>query len=511
MKTKISDVSLRLLTEDMREATTELANHTDLSATSELDCARIGEQVREWIALNNSSETTRYTYAIFFEGKIVGCCSLKWRSDSPPGQVELSYWVGKDFQGRGIGKSAAANLVELAFSVYKARSISAHYLKNSNPASGKILGHLGFAPDPSRDDRPAQMPYDTSDAWTFRILRRRKWSRWFLFTIANLTILATVVALLSYIVPYALGILWIDAVEALRFTMYSLALVSACGLLWLKNWARLLMIGVVSIQLLSISSSFYFMRHLGIDTFGYVLIACILLFYTALIATLIAARNATLRPRQPASRFWRVAGLAAAGFGTFAFSISFLDTNSTRLADLPEVKSDATVQLTQYKQWKLEKIPTSTLLGGNIHTPAKNLGTLSVTPENGMFKIAGIPELNSFDVRLDPTRNALLVGDVLFIGEPFDIKRFLWRDLPAKGISFSNEGSPVSGKIIIGTISDGTTYILLNLEMYFRAVEALYKATPPEAKLTAPESEPYRPLFSKPQSGILAPQKAHKA
>jgi hypothetical protein len=69
----------------MREEVTTLASHPDLSATSELDYARIAEQVREWIELNNSSEKIRHTYAIFRAGKIVGCCSLKWRPDSSPG------------------------------------------------------------------------------------------------------------------------------------------------------------------------------------------------------------------------------------------------------------------------------------------------------------------------------------------------------------------------------------------------------------------------------------------
>jgi hypothetical protein len=351
-------------------------------------------------------------------------------------------------------------------------------LKKGNPASGRILDQLGFVPDSSRDDLSAQAPYDTSDAWTFRILRRRKWLRWFLFAIANLTILNAVAEVLSYIVPSALGILGMDEMEMLRLTLHSCALIAACGLLWLKNWARLLMLGVVIVQLLSISLIFYFMRNSGIDTFGYIAITIILLIYGALITLLVKASKATLRPRYPATRFWRVAGLISASLSALVFCASFLNFDSDRLEDLPKVKSDATTQLTQTKEWKLEKIRTSALLGGNIRRAVKPPRTLTITPEGDMFKISGIPEFKTFDVKLDPSRDALLVGDMLFIGEPFNTQRFMWRDLPARGIEFSTEGSPVSGEITIGTVSDGTTYILLKLEMYFRTVEALYRATP---------------------------------
>ena len=63
------------------------------------------------------------------------------------------YWLGKDFQGRGLGREAASLLIELAGEVF---DIERHYAKvfDHNLVSQKLLRKLGFQPVPLKGAAP---------------------------------------------------------------------------------------------------------------------------------------------------------------------------------------------------------------------------------------------------------------------------------------------------------------------------------------------------------------------
>ena len=80
-------------------------------------------------------------YLIEEEGKTVGTCAFK----SPPvdGKVEIAYFTFPEFERRGIGRLAAAKLVELALRTDPSLQVVAQTLPHEN-ASTSILRSLGF-------------------------------------------------------------------------------------------------------------------------------------------------------------------------------------------------------------------------------------------------------------------------------------------------------------------------------------------------------------------------------
>ena len=62
------------------------------------------------------------------------------------GRFELGYWLGKPFWQAGFASEAARRVVLFAFKSLKAETLWAGWYFD-NPASGRVLEKLGFAPD----------------------------------------------------------------------------------------------------------------------------------------------------------------------------------------------------------------------------------------------------------------------------------------------------------------------------------------------------------------------------
>ena len=73
---------------------------------------------------------------------LVGMVSLRG-IDREHEEVELSFWVGRPFWGRGYATAAAGAAVDRAFGLLGLNRIVAHHMVR-NPASGRVLARLGF-------------------------------------------------------------------------------------------------------------------------------------------------------------------------------------------------------------------------------------------------------------------------------------------------------------------------------------------------------------------------------
>mgnify|MGYP001124676596 CR=1 FL=1 len=73
--------------------------------------------------------------------RLVGACGLGRR---PSGAVELGYWIARAHWGRGVATEACSALVEIARTLRLPSLEASHFL--DNPASGRVLEKLGFAP-----------------------------------------------------------------------------------------------------------------------------------------------------------------------------------------------------------------------------------------------------------------------------------------------------------------------------------------------------------------------------
>src|SRR5262245_3385876 len=72
---------------------------------------------------------------------LVGSCGLARRTS---GAVELGYWIGRSFWGRGYATEACSALIDMARMLGLASLEGSHF--PDNPASGRVLEKLGFEP-----------------------------------------------------------------------------------------------------------------------------------------------------------------------------------------------------------------------------------------------------------------------------------------------------------------------------------------------------------------------------
>jgi RimJ/RimL family protein N-acetyltransferase len=73
--------------------------------------------------------------------ELVGACGLGRR---PSGAVELGYWIARAHWGKGFATEAGQQLLEIARTLGFTQLEGSHFL--DNPASGRVLEKLGFAP-----------------------------------------------------------------------------------------------------------------------------------------------------------------------------------------------------------------------------------------------------------------------------------------------------------------------------------------------------------------------------
>jgi len=71
--------------------------------------------------------------------RLVGSCGLARRAS---GAVELGYWTGRPFWGRGLATEACTALIAIARSL-RLKQLEASYFTD-NPASARVLEKLGF-------------------------------------------------------------------------------------------------------------------------------------------------------------------------------------------------------------------------------------------------------------------------------------------------------------------------------------------------------------------------------
>jgi RimJ/RimL family protein N-acetyltransferase len=81
----------------------------------------------------------RYALALADSGDFIGCAGLEWRESG----LELGYWIGEPFQGRGYATEAAHALVDLAFRATGIEQLHAS-CRVINPASRRVIQKCGF-------------------------------------------------------------------------------------------------------------------------------------------------------------------------------------------------------------------------------------------------------------------------------------------------------------------------------------------------------------------------------
>jgi RimJ/RimL family protein N-acetyltransferase len=104
----------------------------------------------EWF-LSQPHPPLRPTFLIFLRDRAELVGGIGLHGEVTP---ELGYWIARKHQGRGIATEAGQAVVALADqSLRLSRLVASHAL--DNPASGRVLGKLGFQPTGRVDTLPS--------------------------------------------------------------------------------------------------------------------------------------------------------------------------------------------------------------------------------------------------------------------------------------------------------------------------------------------------------------------
>ncbi len=90
---------------------------------------------------NGQNEGCIYAITVTETGRLIGMGSVENRARF--GGLEIGYWLGQAFWGKGYATEAASALVDLAFRVTETDVVLAA-CRTNNPASRKVLQKQGF-------------------------------------------------------------------------------------------------------------------------------------------------------------------------------------------------------------------------------------------------------------------------------------------------------------------------------------------------------------------------------
>ncbi len=98
------------------------------------------EDARRFVASPTDPCFPRFLIARASDAALVGCIGI----DPSEGEIELGYWIARQHWGQGYATEAGRAVIDLARMLGHERLVASHF--TDNPASGRVLRKLGFAP-----------------------------------------------------------------------------------------------------------------------------------------------------------------------------------------------------------------------------------------------------------------------------------------------------------------------------------------------------------------------------
>lgn len=105
------------------------------------------ESVEDSLNIIRTVFSKKETYAVVKDDVPIGCVGLLFHPDTNhwwgEGAVELGYWIGEEYWGRGYATEASKRIVQHAFEDLNINEIYASY-RVENAQSKRVLEKLGF-------------------------------------------------------------------------------------------------------------------------------------------------------------------------------------------------------------------------------------------------------------------------------------------------------------------------------------------------------------------------------
>jgi [ribosomal protein S5]-alanine N-acetyltransferase len=99
--------------------------------------------IRDYAALRYAEGLADpYAITVIPDPRPIGACGCFWASH-PNRTMELGYWIGEPFWGKGIAAEASRPVIDVAFREFEAERLQARVIAG-NTASSRVLEKLGF-------------------------------------------------------------------------------------------------------------------------------------------------------------------------------------------------------------------------------------------------------------------------------------------------------------------------------------------------------------------------------
>lgn len=98
------------------------------------------DDARAFVGLPIDPRRPRFLITRASDARLVGCIGI----DQREGEIELGYWIAREFWGQGYATEAALAMLEIARLCGHRALVAGHF--TDNPASGRVLEKVGFEP-----------------------------------------------------------------------------------------------------------------------------------------------------------------------------------------------------------------------------------------------------------------------------------------------------------------------------------------------------------------------------
>lgn len=292
-----------------------------------------------------------------------------------------------------------------------------------------------------------------------------------------------------YLFTLLAGIAVVEVHDVFFFAFWVLAFVGCVGLIFLKEWARRLLIGLMAGRIAWFVCAVVMMPLRKTSFVGWFLLALVLLLLAGIIGVLHRAKALTASQPHFSRRKWCIACIGVALISPAA-EIALISMTAHNPENLESSTDRSLKFLWSDQQWKIGMVPMVSALSardwGDLNT--RSIGTLQITKRTSSgvtrFEINGIPDFQRMKATFSPYQNVLILDGTVFRGQPFE------RDLQVAalqrvvGTHFKREDGFIRGDVLFGRVeAKGSLLILLNLNLGAKRVEKLYLG-----KLIKPDS-----------------------
>ncbi|MCD6063101.1 MAG: alanine acetyltransferase [Flavipsychrobacter sp.] len=145
------DIHLRLIRPEDVDLLWPYVSNPEISKDMSWEAHKTLDQTAEFItnAIASFNSGKSITWCVFYKGTFAGIFSLisilRTHRALTYDRAELAYWLGPEFQGKGIMTAAGTLVLDLAFNVMKLNKLLVGHHTVNDKSKGLIL-RLGFNP-----------------------------------------------------------------------------------------------------------------------------------------------------------------------------------------------------------------------------------------------------------------------------------------------------------------------------------------------------------------------------